>query len=164
MRRSDREVTDIGRINEIIKEAGVLRLAMNDEAYPYIVPMHYGYEFESGKLIFWLHGAKEGKKLDLLKKDPRVCVELDCNMDIISGGDDACAYGAAYSSVIAFGTAEVTEEPSAKIHGLKLLMKEQTGKEFEISEKMASGIAVIRVVCDSFTAKERPVPDIGRRQ
>ena len=65
MRRKDREVTNIIEILQIIEKAKVLHLALFDADYPYIVPLHYGYEYTEGILIFYMHCAKEGYKLDL---------------------------------------------------------------------------------------------------
>ena len=63
MRRKDREVTNIDEIKQIIERAKILHLGLFDSEYPYIVPLHYGYEFTEEKLVFYLHSAKEGHKL-----------------------------------------------------------------------------------------------------
>ena len=158
MRRADREVKDIHEILQIVDRAKILRLGLMDEEYPYIVPMHYGYEYaeDSRELLFYLHGAKEGRKLDLIRKDPKACIELDCDIELISGGDEPCKYGSAYASVIGRGRVEVVEEEREKIKGLRLLMKNQTGREFEINGRMAASVAVLKVRLSEFTAKARP--------
>ncbi len=69
-----------------------------------------------------------------------------------------CKYGAAFSSVIARGRAEVVKDINEKIRGLYLLMKNQTGQEFNISEQMSTSVEVIKVVVCEFTAKCRPKP------
>lgn len=158
MRRKDREVTDIKEILHIVDAAKILHLGLIDEGYPYIVPMHYGYEFADGAFVFYMHSAKEGHKLDLIQKDPHVCVELETNVELVSGGEVPCMYGAAFASVIGKGTAEFVEEEQEKIKALELLMKNQTGRAFEITGKMAESVAVIRVVVREFTAKRRAVP------
>ena len=56
------------------------------------------------------------------------------------------------------GKAEIIQDPKEKMKGLSLLMKTQTGKDFEISEQMASAVTVIRITSDSYTAKSRPKP------
>ena len=90
MRRKDREVTNIIEILQIIEKAKVLHLALFDADYPYIVPLHYGYEYTEGILIFYMHCAKEGHKLDLIRSNPNVCIEVECDVELISGGDVAC--------------------------------------------------------------------------
>lgn len=153
MRRKDREITESNDILKIVDEAKILHLGLFDVDYPYIVPLHYGYEYKDEQLIFYIHSAKEGHKIDLLKENPHVCLELNCDVDMISGGDIPCTYGSEYSSVIARGNAELLEEPSEKIRGLKALMTNQTHQEFEIDERMASAVEVIRITSRSFTAK-----------
>ena len=138
MRRKDREITDTAGILRIVGSAKYLHLGLSDGDCPYIVPLHYGYEFEDGQLVFFLHSAKEGHKLDLIRANPNVCVELECGVEPVSGGDVPCRYGAAFASVIGRGRAEIVTDAQEKIRGLSLLMKHQTGREFEISAEMAS--------------------------
>lgn len=154
MRRKDRRVTDTTQILGIADRAKILHLALFDEGYPYIVPMHYGYEYDNGTFTFYLHCAHEGHKLDLIRACPRCCIELDTDAKIISGGDDACSYASYFSSIIGRGTAEIIDGDE-KIHGLKVLMRTQTGREFDIDAAMASSVTVIRIVTDSFSAKAR---------
>ena len=156
MRRTDREVTDINEIMQIVERAKILHLGLFDSEYPYVLPLHYGYEYVDGSLVFYLHSAKEGHKLDLIKINPNVCIEMECNVELISGGEVPCKYGAAYVSVIGRGRAAMIGDVREKIKGLSLLMKNQTGQEFTIDEQMASTVEVIKVIVDEFTAKSRP--------
>lgn len=148
MRRKDREVTDISDILRIVEEAKILHLGLFDSDYPYIVPLHYGYEYLDGKLIFYMHCAKEGYKLDLIKKVPKVCVELECNVNLVSGGESPCSYSSTFASVIARGAATIVDSEQEKIHGLNLLMKNQTGQEFAIDGNMVKSVVVIKMISD----------------
>ena len=156
MRRKDREVTNIDEILQIIERAKILHLGLFDSEYPYVLPLHYGYEYMEGSLVFYLHSAKEGHKLDLIKINPNVCIEMECDVNLVSGGEVPCKYGAAFASVIGRGRAEVIDNVQEKIKGLSLLMKNQTGQEFTINDQMASTVEVIKVIVDEFTAKTRP--------
>ena len=127
-----------------------------DGAYPYIVPLHYGYEYAEGALVFYMHGAKEGHKLDLIRRDPNVCVELECDIELVSGGDDPCWYGSAFASVIGRGRVEIVGDEREKSKGLKLLMRNQTGRDFDIDARMASAVTILRASVPEFTAKSRP--------
>lgn len=160
MRRKDREVTELAEILQIAGKAKILHLGLFDGEYPYVVPLHYGYRYEEkdGSLVFIMHGAKAGHKLDLIRQNPKVCVELECDVDPISGGDIPCRYGSAYASIIGRGCAEIVEDVAEKIEALKLLMRTQTGREFEIDEKMAATVAVIKVTVPEFSAKARVMP------
>ena len=155
MRRKDREITNQEDMLQIIENAQILRLALFDDDYPYIVPMHYGYTLDNSKIIFYMHSAKEGHKLDLISKNPNVCLEVESDMEIVSGGDVPCKYGATFSSIIAKGKAEIVEDVDEKIEGLKLLMVHQVNKDFEINEQMANMVCAIKVTVEQITAKAR---------
>ena len=156
MRRKDREITRIEDILSIVDRAKVLRLGLFDDNFPYIVPLHFGYEYAEGKLIFYMHSAKEGHKLDLIRRNQNVCIELDCDTELISGGDIPCSYSSSFASLIGRGLAEIVDDEQEKVRGLYLLMKNQTGRDFEITTQMASAVAVIKVVVCDFSAKSKP--------
>ena len=158
MRRTDRQITDPGAIEEILRRARVLHLGLMDGERPYVVPLHYGYIWEDGRLTLYMHSAPEGHKLDLIRANPNVFVEIDTGEIPISGGDVACRYGAAYSSLMGCGTATIVEDVAEKITGLRILMRTQTGREFAITPEMAGSAAVIRVEVTEFTAKAKPLP------
>ncbi len=157
MRRKDRQITEIESIRAILDKAKVLHLAMIDGARPYVVPMNYGYALADGRLTLYLHGAKEGRKLDVLQQNDRVAFVLETDVSPVSGGDIPCKYGEAYASVMGEGTAVLLDDPVQKIEALQILMKTQTGREFAFTPAMAESVAVIRVDVDSFTAKARRV-------
>ena len=155
MRRSDREVTDYQQIYTIIEKAKVVHIGMIDNDHPYVVPMQYGFIFTDGRLTLYVHCAKEGRKLDILKKNPCVFNELETDVAIVSGGDIPCKYGSEYASVMGDGTAVIVEDVAEKISGLRLMMKTQSGRDFEITEQMAASVTVLRIDVPYITAKSR---------
>ncbi len=157
MTRREREVTDINEIIKILDESKVLHLGMVDGDEPYVVPMNYGYTLENGKLTLWLHGAKRGRKLDVIRANPKVFFEMECNIQPFEG-DIACKYGITYASVMGRGIAEIVDDIEVKKHALSVLMKTQTGKDFEFEDKMAAVVSIIRIDSSEFTAKHRPAP------
>ena len=111
MRRSEREVTDCNEIRQILERAEVLRLAMHDEPYPYIVPVNFGFTMQDDQLVLFFHGAKVGKKCDLLQKNPHVSFEVEGKQHLIPpNGAASCTAGFAYESVIGQGIAELAPE------------------------------------------------------
>ena len=78
MRRKDREVTELEAVKEIIRQCDVLRLGLADGDYPYIVPMNFGWEEKEGRLYFYLHGAAEGRKAELLRQNGACFFQMDC--------------------------------------------------------------------------------------
>lgn len=157
MTRREREVTDIGEIIKILDNAKVLHLGMVDGDEPYVVPMNYGYTLEDGKLTLWLHGAKRGRKLDVMRANPKVFFEIEYGITPFEG-EIACKYGITYSSLMGRGIAEIVEDIEVKKSALSFLMKTQTGKDFEFEDKMAAVVSIIKIDVSDFTAKHRPMP------
>ena len=158
--RREREVTDIEEIIGILDRAKVAHIGMIDGDKPYVVPMNYGYKMENGELTLYLHGATKGRKLDVLKANPNVFVEIDTDI-VPFEGTVACQYGVSYASVMGEGSAEIVEDAAGKAEVLTYLMKTQTGRDFEFSEKMVGGISAIKIRLADFTAKKRPMPKRG---
>ena len=158
MTKRELQITDEREIRSILDTAKVLHLGLCVDNEPYVVPMNYGYVMEAGKLVFYLHGALRGKKLDMIRANSRVFVELDCNRTPFEG-EKPCQYGLGYSSVMGRGKAVIVEDVEEKIGALKQLMKTQTGKDFEFNEKLVSIVAVIRIDVEEYTAKHRPIPE-----
>ena len=158
MTKRELQITDPDQIKAILDTAKVLRLGLAVDNEPYIVPMNYGYMMEDGKLTFYLHSALRGKKLDMIRANPRVFVELDCNLTPFEGRV-ACQYGLSYSSIMARGTAVIVEDVEEKKTAMSALMKTQTGKDFSFNEKLVGMVAVIRVDVSEYTAKHRPIPE-----
>ena len=155
--RREREVTDINEIIGILDRAKIVHVGMIDGDTPYVVPMNYGYTLENGKLTLYLHSAKQGRKLDILRANPKVFIELDTDI-VPFEGTIACNYGICYSSVMGTGVAEIIEDPEGKKEALAILMKTQTQKDFVFDDRMVSVVTAIKIHLDEFTAKKRPMP------
>ena len=158
MTRREKQVTDPERILQILDTAKVLHLglAVNDE--PYVVPLNYGYIMEEGKLVLYLHSAQRGKKLDMLRANPNVFFEMDCDR-MPFDGKLPCQYGMVYSSIMGRGVAHIVEDVEEKKRAMTILMKTQTGKDFEFVDRLVSMVAVVRVDVSEYTAKHRPLPE-----
>ena len=158
MTKRERQVTDEKQIMAILDEGKVLHLglAVNDE--PYVVPMNFGYTHENGKLVMYLHSAVRGKKLDMMRANPKVFFEIDCDRMPFEG-KLPCQYGMVYSSVMGKGIATFVEDVEEKMKAMTILMKTQTGKDFTFNEKLVSIVAVIRIDVEEYTAKHRPLPE-----
>ena len=158
MTRRERQIFDIDKILEILDKSKVVHLGMVDGDEPYVVPMNYGYTYENEMLTIWLHGATTGRKLDVIKKNPKVFFEMECDL-IPFEGDVACKYGLSYSSLMGKGIATIIEDSEEKQKALSLLMKTQVNKDFQFNEKLASVVGIIKIEVSEFTAKHRPLPN-----
>jgi nitroimidazol reductase NimA-like FMN-containing flavoprotein (pyridoxamine 5'-phosphate oxidase superfamily) len=156
--KRETRVTDPAQIAYILDTAKVLHLGLAVDNEPYVVPMNYGYTRENGKLILYLHGALQGKKLDMIRKNPNVFFELDTDR-LPFEGEKPCQYGMVYSSVMGRGTARIIEDVEEKMNDLTILMKTQTGKDFTFEDRLVRIVAVIRIAVTEYTAKHRPVPE-----
>ena len=152
------KVTEPDQIARILDTAKVLHMGLALDNDPYVLPMNYGYTLEEGKLVLYLHSAVRGKKLDMLRANPKVFFEMDCDRMSFEG-KIPCQYGMVYSSVMGRGTARIVEDVEEKMQAMSLLMKTQTGKDFSFNERLVSIVAVIRIDVSEYTAKHRPLPE-----
>lgn len=158
MTKREFQITDEAQIREILDRAKVLHLGLCVDNEPYVVPMNYGYVMEEGRLVLYLHSAVRGKKLDMIRTNPRVFFEMDCDVTPFEG-QVACQYGLTYSSIMGRGTARIIEDVEEKMQAMSILMKTQTQKNFTFNERLVSIVAVIRIDVEEYTAKHRPLPE-----
>lgn len=154
MRRKDRQVSDPEQIFDMVYRCQVLRLALPDKDAPYVVPLSFGVEQKDGKLVFYAHGAKVGRKIELIGAGCAAGVELDNFLGYGGAGRNSTTY---YESVIGAGRAELIEGEEA-VHGLGLLM-EHCGREKQDFAACLPHTAVLRITVDSFSAKANPLPE-----
>ena len=158
MTKRERQITDPDQIRAILDEARVLHLGLCVDNEPYVVPMNYGYTIEEGKLVLYLHSALQGKKLDMIRANPRVFFELETGL-LPFEGKLPCQYGLSYSSVMGRGTARIVEDVEEKKRAMSILMKTQTEKDFSFEDRLVSIVAVIRIDVSEYSAKHRPLPE-----
>ena len=148
MRRQEREVRDGRQIRDILETGLVCRLGLCDGQQPYVVPMMYGYR--DGSL--YVHSAREGRKIDILKRNDRVCVEIDIDTRIVRS-DSPCRWTARYRSVIGFGRARIIDETEQKIAALDVIMEHYGAGGGEYDERTLGRTIVIEVIIESMSGK-----------
>ncbi|ABA87427.1 flavin nucleotide-binding protein, putative [Syntrophotalea carbinolica DSM 2380] len=149
MRRSDLEITSTEEVEAIIRQSNVCRLGLCDGDMPYVVPLNFGYE--DGK--FYFHSASEGRKVELLKANPKVCLEFDMDLGIISD-EKACNWGIRYKSVIVTGRATVLNSLEEKVQALNIIMKNYSDKDYTFAEKVVKDTFVFVVESQEITGKQ----------
>jgi hypothetical protein len=149
LRRREKEITDKSEIDSIIRKSLVCRLGLADDGSPYIVPLCFGYKDNS----LYFHSAKEGRKIEILKRNNDVCFEFDDNLEV-QAGKAACDWGMKYRSVIGYGTASFIEDPEEKRKALDVIMAQYADGDFEYSEKLFEEALVIKVDISSMTGKK----------
>lgn len=151
MRRKDRELTNLDEIIAIMKECDVIRLAFFDEEYPYIVPVNFGFTHKDEQIQIFLHGAKIGKKIELMNKNNRVAFEMDCNHNLITG-ENACDYTMEFKSVCGNGILSVVAEDE-KLTALNHIMKQYTKEELPYKEHILQHTLVLCITVNVITGK-----------
>ena len=120
MRKSDREIKSKEEIIDIIKRCDVIRLAFNNGDYPYILLLNFGFEVKNDIVIFYLHSALEGTKVDIMKKDNRASFEMDTKHELQYYEEKGyCTMS--YESIIGRGRIRILPEDE-KMNALKKLM------------------------------------------
>ncbi|MDO4841359.1 MAG: pyridoxamine 5'-phosphate oxidase family protein, partial [Phoenicibacter congonensis] len=151
MRRSEREVKEISEIKAIVDECKVLHLAMQDEEGLYIVPLNFGYSFDGDKFEFYCHSARKGRKIDAIANNAAVAFEMDCEHGLVEA-DKTCGYSYTFASIIGSGKAILLDGEEKK-KALTLLMKHQTGKDFEFNDKQVAAVSAIKIEVEDLSAK-----------
>ncbi len=124
MRRHEREVTSPESIQAIIRSATVCRVGLVERGEAYVVPLNFGHEPAPGAVggRFWFHSATDGRKALLVAAEPRVCVQLDLDLGLVTHPQKACAWTQSYRSVMAWGPARPATSPAEARHGLDVIM------------------------------------------
>jgi len=122
MRRRDKEITESSVLLEILDSALVCRLGLVDGDRPYIVPMNF---VRDGETLL-LHCAREGRKLEILAKNPNVCFEVEADVELVKVGP-VCDWGMRYRTVIGFGVGEVEDTRAEKVRAFGLLAAKYGG-------------------------------------
>jgi nitroimidazol reductase NimA-like FMN-containing flavoprotein (pyridoxamine 5'-phosphate oxidase superfamily) len=151
-----REMLSNAEISAVLREAPVGRVCTNGaDGYPYCVPVNFAAE---GDRIY-VHGAPRGTKMENLQKDAKVCFEADQMAGIIRKREmkSSCDITTGYSSVIAFGTARVLDEPADKCRALDLIMGKYAPdiKENTYPEAVLTRTALIEITVERITGKRR---------
>ena len=161
MRRSDREVKEFEDILAIMEKCDVCRLALNNNGYPYILPLNFGMYIKEGKLELYFHGAMEGTKYDLIEKDNRASFEMDCGHQLVMDTEHGnCTME--YESVIGQGRIEMLSDDE-KYSALSILMKHYHQEEFPFNKAAMPHTKVFKLTVEKVTGKRRMKKNDGHK-
>ncbi len=149
MRRKDREITDRAEIDEIVRSAKVMHLALADNNIPFLVPVFYAYD---GTALYF-HSARVGTKIEIMKRNNNVCFEISVEHGVIES-DMACDFEAKHRTVIGFGKAAFVEDEVEKIKALDMIVAQFSNKRFEYPKTNLNSAAVIRIDIESIKGKK----------
>lgn len=153
MRRKDKQVKDIREIEGIIQKAVFCYVAMCRENVPYTVPMNFGFHDQ----YLYLHSSAEGHKLAILKHNPRVCVGIAQNTQLLKS-KDKCSYTMKYESVLIFGKVEFLSAPKEKKEGLICIAKHYNKNlktdDLDFTVEQLDKVIVLKVNIEEVTGKK----------
>ena len=155
MRRKDREVTNPEEIMDIIQKCDLCRLAYVDDGMPYVIPMFYGYTFIDNTLTLYFHCANEGRQINIIKKNPSVCFEIDCvNIHVANQN----GYQLMLESVVGNGIISFVTDRKDKKSAIATIIKRHSYIHSQyatklLTDKRIDGVTILKVVVNEFSGK-----------
>ena len=147
----NRQINKIPEMEAIINEAEVCTMAMVEGDKPYALPFNFAYQDQ----CLFLHCDTEGHKLDLLKKNPSVCINFYTGNELFYRHKEVgCSWGMKYKSVNLFGDIEFIEDYDEKYAVMKLFMLKYAGKDYEFSAPSIRNVVVMKLGIKEFTGKK----------
>jgi len=136
---------------DIIEKCDICYVSMVDnENKPYVIPMNFG--FANNTIL--LHGAKQGKKIDILKNNPNVCIVFSTDHQLRWQNEEvACSWSMKYRSVLAFGQVEFIDDNKEKEILLHQFMKSYSPKNFKFSKPSLEEVQLIKVPVDKMEGR-----------
>lgn len=144
-----KKITDIKEIEEIINRAIVCHIGLVDGDEPYVVPVCFGYE----RNVLYFHGNLKGRKVELIKKNNRVCFEMEVDLEL-KKSEEACDWAMKYMSVIGVGRAYILGNDEQKFHALNLITRRYAGDELSFPKSKMDNTLVVKVDIESMTGKQ----------
>jgi nitroimidazol reductase NimA-like FMN-containing flavoprotein (pyridoxamine 5'-phosphate oxidase superfamily) len=150
MQRKNQEIIDRNVIEEILSKSLICRIGMICNGVPYIVPLNYGYTMNA----IYIHSASEGKKINILKANNKVCFEIEDTTEIIKK-DLSCDWATKYRSLIGYGTIEIINDEEQKKRGLDIIMAQHGKKENTVyKETQVEKIVILKLTIERVTGKQ----------
>jgi hypothetical protein len=150
MRRKDKEIQDQEIITQIINKCLVCRLGLAKGDGPYIVPVSFGYD---GQAIYF-HTAKEGKKIDYIAANNRVCFEFEHGVRPVPDESNPCKWTISFQSVIGYGRIDELLNNAEKAAGLEQVMAQYSDQEWAIEDQALDTVRVWKITIETMSGKQ----------
>jgi nitroimidazol reductase NimA-like FMN-containing flavoprotein (pyridoxamine 5'-phosphate oxidase superfamily) len=151
MRRREKEITDRAELRRILRDARVCRLALADGDRPYLVPLTFA--LDGDDVI--LHSARGGRKIDVLRRNPSVCFEVEEGVELAPAGT-ACGFSMRFRTVIGFGDVEFVEGRTERARLLALFGPRYGAPDGPLPEAEVERTYVLRIRVRELTGKRSP--------
>lgn len=159
IRMGKRTFTDEGQINLFLRQAQTIFLGLVDDNMPYVIPLNF--VFKNGN--FYIHGANEGRKINILKNNTNACITV-CEIygtiaDPVPANTDT-----AYMSVIANGKVEIVTDLDEATAAMQEMLDKYVPNYYEVAlskahvdkyiSSLGSKTVVLKIKPITMTAKE----------
>jgi nitroimidazol reductase NimA-like FMN-containing flavoprotein (pyridoxamine 5'-phosphate oxidase superfamily) len=156
MRRTDRELRDPAEIQAILQKADVCNLALADNNTPYLVTMNFGLRL-SAPLALYFHCAHEGRKIDILRRNNRVCFGANVDREYFqSETGTSCGYSMRFRSVVGSGRVFFVTDLCEKEEALSLITDHYAPGTYRFSDDRVARTTVLRLDVEEISGKQRP--------
>lgn len=161
IRRKERS-KDVDWIRAFLARAefGTMATAKGDQ--PFLVTRNFAYD-QAAHAIY-MHGAKKGRTYDSAMEVPLVCFSAS-EAGRLLPAKHAASLGTEFGGVVVFGRLHVVEDSAEAKHGLQLLCDKyfphlKPDVDYETTTETDLKVtAVLRIDIDSWSGKERKVPE-----
>lgn len=146
-----RDITHKPEMEDVIRRSRFCHIGMIDGEEPYVLGFNFGYK--DG--VLYLHCSKFGHKLDVLKKNNRICAAFDTDHDFFARHEQvACSWRMRYRSVLAWGNVEHVEDFQEKTEALRIIMAQYSDISFEFSPPAVNNVVILKVLVDRMTGRK----------
>lgn len=148
MRRSEKMIVDRAEIEAVIQAGTVCHVGLVDGDVPYVVPMDFGYV--DGCIYF--HCAREGRKLDVIRRNPKACFEVTVDRGVVTDPDAyRCTHH--FDCVMGTGIIAVVDDEAERFAGLRALMAHYGSEGSSMTDRCLGKTVVLRLSIETLTGK-----------
>jgi hypothetical protein len=142
-------------LRALLDRADACRLAFAVADQPYIVTLNFGYEWEGDFPVLYFHSASQGRKLDMMRANPRVCFQMDAGHELVRE-ERACDWGMRFESLVGYGTLGELPDDVAKRRGLDAILRHYGGDgRGGFAEGLFGATTVLRLEVGEMTGKRK---------
>lgn len=149
MRRKERNIENQTIINEILNTSHICRIGLFDTDYPYILPLNYGHKDNT----LYFHCATEGRKIDLIKKNNKVCFEIESEYRLVTD-EVSCKWTSEFRSLIGVGEIEIIHNTEEKVKGLDIIMQQHGKVDNQYPAKILGKLLVLKLNIKELSGKQ----------
>ena len=157
MRRKDRQMPRDFALMVADNCAFSVMATVNPDGTPYCIPLSLAREGD----WFYFHCARQGHKIDNLRRQNRVCISCVGNVKVIPGD-----FSTEYESAIINGAASEVTDEEEKIHALELISRRYTPDhmaDFDDAIRRSLDITAIwKIHIDEISGKRKKLDKDGK--